>query len=139
MFLPNSITTYWGKRNADTIKTTFKTYSNDDIGTLKLKLTIPDSIHNYVIQLLDPKEKVLEEYSEPVKKENNITFYNLPSAEYSFRFINDVDANKKFTPANFITHTQPEDVFIYDKLVKVPAGWDVESEWNIIIQPLASN
>ena len=139
MFLPNSITTYWGKTNADTLRTTFKTYSNDDIGALKVKLTIPDSIHNYVIQLLDSKEKVLNEYSGVVKKENNITFYNLPSAEYSFRFINDVDANKKFTPANFTTHTQPEDVFIYDKLVKVPAGWDVETDWNIILQQEKSN
>jgi len=139
VFLPNSITTYWGNTNADTLRTTFKTYSNDDIGTLKIKLTIPDSIHNYVIQLLDSKEKVLTEYSGGVKKENNITFYNLPSAEYSFRFINDVDVNKKFTPANFTTHTQPEDVFIYDKLVKVPAGWDVESEWSIIIQPSTNN
>ncbi len=135
MFLPNSITTYWGKTNADTLRTTFKTYSNDDIGTLKLKLTIPDSIHNYVIQLLNSSEKVLDEYSGVVKKENNITFYNLPAAEYSFRFINDVDANKKFTSANFMTHTQPEDVFIYDKLVKVPTGWDVETDWNIILQP----
>ncbi len=139
MFLPNSITTYWGKTNVDTLRTTFKTYSNDDIGTLKVKLTIPDSIHNYIIQLLDSKEKVLDEYSGSVKKENNITFYNLPSAEYSFRFMNDVDANKKFTPANFTTHTQPEDVFIYDKLVKVPAGWDVETDWNITLQPSTSN
>jgi hypothetical protein len=138
MFLPNSITTYWGKTNADTIKTTFKTYSNDDIGTLKVKLTIPDSIHNYVIQLLNSKEKVLNEYSGQVKKENNITFYNLASAEYSFRFMNDVDANKKFTPANFSTHTQPEDVYIYTKLVKVPAGWDVETDWDITRTPSTS-
>ena len=135
MFLPNSITTYWGNTNADTIKTTFKTYSNDDIGTLKVKLTIPDSIHYYVLQLLNSSEKVLAEYCGVVKKENNITFYNLPSAEYSFRFMNDVDANKKFTPANFTTHTQPEEVFIYDKLVKVPAGWDVETDWNITLTP----
>lgn len=133
MFLPNSITTYWGKTNIDTLRTTFKTYSNDDIGTLKVKLTIPDSIHYYVLQLLNSSEKILAEYSGGIKKENNITFYNLPAAEYSFRFINDLDANKKFTPANFTTHTQPEDVFIYDKLIKVPTGWDVEADWNVIL------
>ncbi|HEX7413596.1 MAG TPA: carboxypeptidase-like regulatory domain-containing protein, partial [Bacteroidia bacterium] len=135
IFLPNSITNYWGKINADTIKATFKTYSNDDIGTLKLKLTLPDSIHNYLAQLLNTVGNVLNEYSGVVKKENNITFYNLPASDYSLRFINDVDANKKFTPANFTTHTQPEDIFLYDKSIKVPAGWDVETEWKIIIQP----
>lgn len=131
MFLPNSVTNYWGNANTDTLRTTFKTYSNDDVGTLKLKLTIPDSMHHYIIQLLSSAGKVLNEYNGVVKKENTVTFYNLSAADYSLRFINDVDANKKFTPANFTTHTQPEDVYLYDKPVKVPAGWDVETDWNI--------
>ena len=138
ILLPNTITNYWGKMNADTIKTTFKTYSNDDIGTLKVKLTIPDSVHSYVMQLLNAGGIILNEYSGVVKKENSITFYNLQAADYSLRFINDVDANKKFTPANFTSHTQPEDIFTYEKPIKVPAGWDVEADWNIII-PLEKN
>ncbi|MHB8401348.1 MAG: Ig-like domain-containing protein [Bacteroidia bacterium] len=135
IFLPNSITNYWDMVNADTIKTTFKTYSNDDIGTLKVKLTLPDSIHNYLVQLLNIGGNLLNEYSGVVKKENIIIFYNLPASDYYLSFINDVDANKKFTPANFTTHTQPEDIFLYDKPIKVPAGWDVEAEWKIILQP----
>jgi|ERR1700757_673649 len=132
MFLPNSLTTYWGKMNADTIKTTFKTFANDDIGTLKIKLTFPDSLHNYVLQLLGANKNVLAEYSSSSKKENIVTFYNLTAADYSLRLINDEDGNKKFTPANLATHTQPEAVYLYSKLIKVPAGWDVETDWNFI-------
>ncbi|HKC69510.1 MAG TPA: Ig-like domain-containing protein [Bacteroidia bacterium] len=132
MFLPNSLTTYWGKMNADTIKTTFKTYATEDIGTLKIKLTLPDSIHNYILQLLGTSGNVVTEYISGAKKENIVTFYNLTGADYSLRLINDVDANKKFTPANFNKHIQPETVYIYSKSIKVPAGWDVETDWNFI-------
>jgi len=132
MFLPNSLTTYWDKMNADTIKATFKTYTNEDIGTLRIKLTLPDSLHYYVLQLLDVNGKVLTEYSSGTKKENIVTFYNLIAADYSLRLINDLDANKKFTPANFAKHTQPEDVYLYTKPIKIPAGWDVETDWNFI-------
>jgi len=132
MFLPNSLTNYWDKTNTDTVKTTFKTYTNEDIGTLKIKLTLPDSLHNYVLQLLGANEKVLAEYSSGAKKENIVTFYNLTAADYSLRLINDIDVNKKFTPANFATHTQPEAIYLYTKSIKVPAGWDVETDWNFI-------
>jgi hypothetical protein len=131
MVLPNSLTTYWDKTNIDTIKTTFKTYSNEDIGTLKIKLALPDSMHNYVLQLLSAGNKVIDEYSGVVKKENVVTFYNLDAADYSLRLINDLDANKKFTPANFTAHIQPETIYLYTKPIKIPAGWDVENEWNI--------
>ncbi|HXU26381.1 MAG TPA: hypothetical protein VN698_04055, partial [Bacteroidia bacterium] len=132
MFLPNSITTYWGKLNADTLKTTFKTYANEDIGTLKIKLTLPDTIHYYVLQLLGTNGNILTEYSSGSKKENVVTFYNLTAADYSLRLINDADANKKFTPASLTTHTQPEVIYLYTKIIKVPAGWDVETDWNFI-------
>jgi uncharacterized protein (DUF2141 family) len=131
MFLPNSLTTYWGKTNADTIKTTFNTYASDDIGTLKIKLTLPDSIHYYILQLLGTNGNVVAEYNSSSKKENIVNFYNLTAADYSLRLINDADANKKFTPANFAKHTQPEAVYLYNKLIKVPAGWDVETDWNL--------
>ena len=135
MFLPNSLTNYWGKMNTDTIKTTFKTYANEDIGTLKIKLTLPDSIHNYVLQLLSASGNVLQEYSSGLKKENIVTYYNLTAADYSLRLIDDVDANKKFTPASLATHKQPETIYLYSKVIKVPAGWDVETDWNFILSP----
>ena len=75
---------------------------------------------------------MIKEYSSATKKENTVTFYNLVGADYSLRLINDVDANKKFTPANFTMHTQPEATYLYNKPIKVPAGWDVETDWNFI-------
>ena len=132
MFLPNSLTNYWNKQNTDTIKTTFKTYTNEDISTLKITLVLPDSVHHYILQLLNTTGNIITEYSSGAKKENIITFYNLNAADYALRLIDDVDANKKFTPANFTTHTQPEKIYLYNKAVKVPAGWDIETDWNIL-------
>jgi hypothetical protein len=132
MFLPNSLVNYWDKMNADTIKPTFKTFAIEDIGTLKITLILPDSMRSYVLQLLRANGSVVAEYSSNAKKENIVTFYNLVAADYSLRLIEDVDQNKKFTPANFNTHTQPETIYFYNKVIKVPAGWDIETDWNMI-------
>jgi len=131
-FLPKSLTNYWGKQNADTIHTTFKTFAIEDVGTLKITLVLPDSIHYYVLQLIS-NGSIVKEYSSGAKKENTITFYNLAAADYSLKLIDDVDANKKFTPANFATHKQPEIIYIDNKVIKVPAGWDIETDWNTLI------
>ena len=130
MILPDALTNYWDVSNKDTLRTAFKTFSADEIGTIKVKLVIPDSIHHYVLQLLDINGKPLQECAALAKKDNIITFYNLIASDYRLRLINDRDVNKKFSPANYSKHKQPEEVYFYEKLIKVPAGWDVETEWD---------
>ncbi len=132
MFLPNCLTNYWGKLNIDTMFTIFKTFAIEDVGTLKIKIILPDSTHWYVLQLLTSNGNIVTEYSAGAKKENEITFYNLGAAEYSLRLIDDADANKKFTPGNFTRRKQPETIYTYNKVIKVPAGWDIDTDWNIM-------
>lgn len=130
VFYPGSITNYWNVTNGDTIKAGFKTLLNEDIGTIKIKFNLPEPIHDYVLQLMDAKGGIVATYEGVNQKKNETTFYNLPAADYSLRLIDDADANKKFSAADYYKKTQAEDVYYYTKPLKVPAGWDVEADWN---------
>jgi hypothetical protein len=131
MFLPQSIETFWGTFNKDTLKTVFKTFPADEIGTLQVKLVLSDSIKAYVLQVLKDNGAVVNEYAGVNKKENTVNFYNVAPGEYSMRLIKDGDENKKFTPSDFLKRVQAEPVWYYQKPLKVLAGWDIEAEWNV--------
>ncbi len=131
LFLPQSIETFWGTFNKDTIKTVFKTFPADEIGNLQIKLTLTDSITAYVLQLLNANGIVVNEFAAVNKKETIVNFYNLSAGEYSLRLIEDGDENKKFSPSNFFRHVQAESVLYYNKPLKILAGWDIEAEWNM--------
>jgi hypothetical protein len=131
MFLPQSVETFWGTFNKDTLKAVFKTFPADEIGNLQVKLVLSDSIKGYVLQLLKTNGAIANEYAGVNKKEIAVNFYNLLPGEYSLRLIEDRDENKKFSPSDFFKHVQAEPVWYYKKPLKVLAGWDIEAEWNM--------
>ena len=131
VFLPQSVETFWGTLNKDTIKAAFKTYSTEEIGNLQVKLLLPDTIRNYVLQLLNATGKIVNELAGANKNEIKLNYYNLLPGEYSLRLIEDRDENRKFSPSNFFKHIQAEPVWSYRKPLKILAGWDVEAEWNM--------
>ncbi|MGZ3903092.1 MAG: Ig-like domain-containing protein [Bacteroidia bacterium] len=131
MFLPQSIETFWGTFNKDTVKTVFKTFPADEIGNLMIKLVLKDSVKQFILQLLKENGAVVREFTGVNKKEIAVNYYNLPPGEYSMRLIEDRDENKKFTPSDFFKRLQPEPVWYYKKPLKVLSGWDVEAEWNM--------
>jgi hypothetical protein len=128
-FLPGSIQTFWDKSNTDTLKGQFRTYAADETGNLQVKVTPPDSLHLFILQVLDSKEHVVREYN-TLRNEQTVQFYNLIPGEYFLRLIEDDDANGKFSPGNPFKHQQPEAVWYNKNLLKILAGWDVESVWN---------
>lgn len=134
LFLPGAIETFWGVRNADTLKATFKTFAADERGNLQVKLSLPDTIKTYVLQVLNEKGIVMSEAAGTRAKNTTQLFYNLAPADYTLRLISDKDQNQKFTPASYLKNTQAEEVYFYDKPVKIPAGWDVETEWKLIVE-----
>ncbi|HWY37749.1 MAG TPA: Ig-like domain-containing protein [Bacteroidia bacterium] len=131
MFLPQSLETFWGTFNKDTLKAVFKTFPSDEIGNLQVKLVLNDSVKAYVLQLMKANGTVINEFVGTNKKDISVNFYNLAAGEYSIRLINDRDENRKFSPSNFLKHIQAEPVFYYDKSLKIIAGWDIEAEWNM--------
>ncbi|MFT6984204.1 MAG: hypothetical protein ACJAUD_002984, partial [Crocinitomicaceae bacterium] len=57
---------------------------------------------------------------------NTIEFTELNPGDYTFKVIRDSNGNGKWDVGEYVTLTQPEEVDIYSKKIKVRAGWTID-------------
>lgn len=126
---PGTFTDIFGLTN-DTIKIDFKTREEKQYGTLKLKLDIPETQGNYIVQLLDEKENVVRESI--VKKSETIFHQHLIAKKYKLKIIVDENANNKWDTGSLDNKQQPEKVIYNVELITTRPNWDSELEWKVI-------
>ena len=113
----------------DTIKIDFKTREAKFYGTLKLKIEIPETIGNYIVQLLDEKENLVRENI--IKKSETISYEYLYSKKYKLKIIYDINANNKWDTGNLMQKQQPEKVIYNAEPVNIRPNWDLELDWKV--------
>tara|TARA_B110000285_G_scaffold70069_1_gene80674 strand:+ start:6358 stop:7911 length:1554 start_codon:yes stop_codon:yes gene_type:complete len=59
---------------------------------------------------------------------NSILFEELEPDSYSFRIIEESTVNGRWDVGDIESHTQPETIYYYSKVIKVRANWEVEVE-----------
>jgi uncharacterized protein (DUF2141 family) len=84
---------------------------------------------NYLIQLLDEKETVLEQRS--ITSSQKVKFDYLTPAKYKIKVIFDANRNGHWDTGNFSIKLQPEKVGYYEKIIEVRANWDIEESWEL--------
>lgn len=85
-------------------------------------LNIKTNSTNYNIELLDPKG--ITYYK--TKNTKKIRLQNLPNGMYSLRAWLDENNNNYWDTGNYKTNTQPEQTFIFKKIMDVKTNWDIE-------------
>ncbi len=116
----------------DTLIIPFKTRKYNDYGTMQLNVTLPDSSgrYNYIIQLLDNKEKVLAERS--ILQSKKVKYDFIEPGNYIVKIIRDSNGNGKWDTGNYMKNIQPEKVYYYPSPITIKAGWDiVDQEVNL--------
>jgi len=113
----------------DTLRLKFKTKKKDDYGSLILKVKLPQEDHQYIIQLLDEKEKIVKQ--EIINNSQKIQFINMKPGKYFVKTIDDENKDGKWNSGNYLKKKQPEKVFIVKGEIVTRANWDVEVEVNI--------
>ncbi len=113
----------------DSLTYNFSTKGIDDYGTLKLKLQVPLSPSNCIVQLLDEKENVVRENF--TKGDETIQYNYLEPKKYKLKLILDSNGNKRWDTGNYLQKRQPEKTLYYTEAITVRANWDVEIEWKI--------
>lgn len=127
MFIaPKTITDIFGLTN-DTIQINFKTREAKYYGSLKLKLNIPETKSNYIIQLID--EQGLIQREQNIKKSEELFYEFLHPKKYKLKIIVDENNNGKWDSGNYLQHTQAEKVIYNSELINVRSNWDLELEW----------
>jgi uncharacterized protein (DUF2141 family) len=125
--LPGALYNYYDEKN-DTLSYNFSTNDFSDYGNLKVTL---ENVKRFpvIVQLLDDKENVIAtDYSE---KNTILNFELLEPRKYTMRLIYDDNKDKEWTPGNFLSLSQSEEVIYFPKELDVRANWDVEQPFDL--------
>ncbi len=125
---PGTFTDIFGLTN-DTIKIDFKTREQKFYGTLKLKIEIPETKGNYVVQLIDERENPVRISN--IKKSETLFWEYLYPKKYKIKIIYDTNANYKWDTGDLLKKRQPEKVIYNAEPINTRPNWDLELDWKI--------
>ncbi|GGG98840.1 hypothetical protein GCM10007415_38070 [Parapedobacter pyrenivorans] len=118
---------------SDKNKSVSKSFTMDEaenFGDIVLKVTVPDTIHQYLVQLINEKMDFVH-HSVPIQKSASIPFRQYPGGKYTLRIVYDENNNEKWDPGDVYNRKQPERVWYLGKTFIIRANW--EQEENITI------
>ncbi len=102
-------------------KKVFKVGSSDDYGTFILKVEVPDTSKNYILEILNNKKAVIA--TEIINKNKAITFANYKVDSYFTRIIYDDNKNGIWDTGNLTLGTQPERTWNNPQEIPLKANW----------------
>jgi uncharacterized protein (DUF2141 family) len=116
---------YGGVSDSAGIKFNVKT--QDTYGRLILNLS--NVRGNIIIQVLDQKEKLIQE--KKARNDNKIQFTLLEVGKYRLRAINDLNNDGKWTTGDYKSKRQPEPVKYFPEEIVIKANWDSDENWSL--------
>jgi len=122
------ITDIFGLNN-DSIVVNFKTNSAEEKGCFILNLNLKDSVNNYIIQLLNESEVVMEQRF--IDKSTKLKFKYLNPGNYQIKAIIDINHNQKWDTGSYLKNIQPEKVEYFPAKILIRENWDMEENWDL--------
>lgn len=113
---------------SDKNKSVTKRFTMDEtnnFGDILLKVTVPDTVHQYLIQLLSEKKDFIYR-SIPIKASTDIPFRQFPGGKYTVRVVYDENNNGKWDTGDVYEKRQPERVWYIGKTFIIRANWEQE-------------
>lgn len=86
-----------------------------------------------LVQLLDSGDKPVR--TQPAEN-GTAEFYYLSGGTYYMRAVIDRNANGVWDTGDYLTGTQPEEVYYYNGTVEIKPKWDMTKDWNLTATPL---
>lgn len=114
----------------DSLYVSFMGTKEEETSKLTLKIDTPGPGH-YLIQLLDSKEKVLEQQS--VSDDSDVEFKYLTPGKYKVKAIEDKNGNGYWDTGNYLQKKFPERVTYFTKELELRANWTNEETWSIFM------
>ena len=117
---------------SDDYKQGIKVKSEDEYGTLELKLSgINDSI--IIVELLNSSGSPVKE----VHAKNNVaSFKYIKPDKYYVRMLIDSNNNGIWDTGNYDENLQPETVYYYPREIECKEKWDITQTWNVTSTPI---
>ena len=124
-----AFTGFFSDKNKSVTKT-FTMDETENFGDILLKVTVPDSAHQYLVQLINEKMDVIHR-SVPIKNSTDIPFRQFPGGKYTIRVVYDENNNGKWDPGDVYENKQPERIWYLGKTFIIRANWEQEEPLTI--------
>ena len=113
----------------DKMKSTLKCKSEEEFGSLVVKIGgLPDST-TAIVQLLDKQDGVVKEAR--TQDDGSAEFYWLSEGKFYLRAFIDRNGNGIWDSGDFYKALQPEEMFYLPKVIEIKVNWDITTEWNL--------
>jgi len=129
LIIPDSLFSSFNGRSNDSLVVSFRTHSLRDFGSIQITVTLRDFSCNYIVQLMDEKENILEQ--KIIVKDGKIKYDYLNPGKYRIKAIFDRNRNGKWDTGKYSKKLQPEKVRYFEKLIEVRANWDIDENWEL--------
>lgn len=107
---------------------TFTSPTKDSYGNINMTISVADINQNYLVQLLNANESVIEEIKVKDVSTKKVKIENIPSATYKVRVIVDANGNGRWDTGEFVSKRQPEKIINFATSYTLKGGWDLEIE-----------
>lgn len=115
---------FFGDKNKSVSKS-FTMNETENFGDIVLNITLPDTSHQYLVQLINEKMDYIYR-SVPIRKSGKIPFRQFPGGKYTIRIIYDENNNDEWDPGDVYLKRQPERVWYLGKTFIIRANWEQE-------------
>ncbi len=117
----------------DSISGSYTMMDPEKYATVVLNLTSSDSQTDYIVQLLNASNKLIEE--KRGQKSGTTTFKYVPAGEIRLRIVEDKNGNGVWDTGNLVEARQPERSELYSRdgedTFETKANWEVEENINL--------
>lgn len=115
---------FFGDKNKSVSKS-FTMNETENFGDIVLNITLPDTSHQYLVQLINEKMDYIYR-SVPIRQSGKIPFRQFPGGKYTIRIIYDENNNDEWDPGDVYLKRQPERVWYLGKTFIIRANWEQE-------------
>ncbi len=132
IFNEGAVTNIYGDKNKKLPKV-FQLDKADNYGVMNLKVTVPDTSKGYIIELLNEQKKLI--HSDVIRKNTLLSYKNYPVGKYNIRVVYDDNRNGKWDSGSVKQNTQPENIWLYAKVLTLRSNWEAEEPIDIPKEP----
>lgn len=97
----------------------------ENFGDILLKVSVPDTVHQYLVQLVNEKMDFIYQ-SIPITRDTDIPFHQFPGGKYTVRIVYDENNNGKWDTGDVYETKQPERIWYLGKTFIIRANWEQE-------------
>jgi hypothetical protein len=128
----NAFTDIYGDKNKRALRR-FQLDRPENYSLLTLKVTVPDTGKQYIVQVLNDKKEILR--SDIIHKNTSIAYKNYLTGKYQVRVIYDENKNGKWDSGNVKQKIQPENIWVNETIITLRPNWEQETPVAIPKEP----